>query len=294
MSMFLITALSIGNLAFDNRNFVLQEVKGLESPMLRLPRYNLPAQSGAAISNALYGERAISIKGMVITPDGTPASLSQLVYLTNRSTLINALSYQRDISGNLIPQTMTVTLANGITVTCQVFQDKPLQLAFSQGQPDFEDFQITLVAPDPNLYSATVTSANVGLAVGGGTAVPTHMPISLASSSGGQITVNNNGANTAYPIITLTGPLTNPFIANLTTNQFMQLNMTIGGTASPVVINMTPGVQTILQGTSDVSANKTLNSTFWGLLAGSNSIGFSASAGSGTANASFFPSYSGV
>lgn len=294
MAMFLITALSIDTLVFDNQNFVLEEVKGLESPMLRLPRYNLPAQPGAAISNALYGERAISIKGYVIVPDNTPHSQAQILYLTNRSTLINALSYKRDANSNIIAQTMTVSFINGLSVTAQVFQDKPLQMGFSEGQPDFEQFQLTLVAPDPNLYSINITSVNVGLAVGGGTHVPTPMPISLASSSGGQITVNNGGTNTAYPTITLTGPLTNPFIANLTTNQFTQLNMSIAATDPPVIMNMTPGIQTITQNNNDVSANKTLNSTFWGLLKGNNSIGFSASAGSGTANISFYPSYSGV
>lgn len=300
MAMFLITALSIDTLVFDNRNFVLQDIKGLESPTLRLPRYNLPGQSGAAISNALYGERAISIKGMVITPDGTQAGLSQALYLTNRNTLINALSYKTDINGNLLPQVMTVTFTNGLSVSCQVFQDKPLQMGFSEGQPDFEEFQLTLVAPDPNLYSTIVNSTNIGLAVGGGTRVPTNLPspqsfvLSLAPSSGGQAAINNVGANVAYPTITLTGPLTNPFIANLTTNQFMQLNMSIGATDPPIIINMNPGIQTILQNNADVSANKTLSSSFWGLFKGTNVIGFSASAGTGTANVSFFPSFSGV
>ena len=68
----LITALSIDTLVFDNQNFVLQDVKGLESPALRLPRYNQPAGNGANISNALFGERPIAIKGMVIVPDNVP------------------------------------------------------------------------------------------------------------------------------------------------------------------------------------------------------------------------------
>lgn len=292
MAMFLITALSIDTLVFDNTNFVLQEVKGLESPALRLPRYNLPGSPGAAISNALYGERAIAIRGMVIVPDNTPPSQRLTTYLANRNTLINALSYKRDVAGNLLPQTMTITLSNGVSVTTQVFQDKPLQMAFSEGQPDFEQFQVAMVAPDPNLYSIVQNSTNIGLAVGGGTAVPTHMPLSLAPSSGGQAIITNAGANVAYPIVTLTGPLTNPFIANLTTNQFMQLNMNILASDPPVIINM--AAQTITQNNNDISVFKTLNSTYWGLFRNANIIGFSASSGTGTANVSFFPSFSGI
>jgi len=288
----LITGLSIDTLVFDNQNFVLQGIKGLESPLLRIPRYNLPAQSGAAVSNALYGERAISITGMVITPDGTPHSQSQSIYLANRLTIIDALSYKTSVSGNLLPQTLTITFTNGTMITAQVFQDKPLQMGFTEGQPDFEAFQIMLVAVDPNLYSTIVSSTNISLAAGGGTAVPTPVPISLAASSGGQAIINNPGANVAYPTITLNGPLTNPFIANFTTNQSMQLNMTIALNASPVIINMAN--QTITQNNNDVSANKTLTSVYWGLFREANIIGFSASSGSGTANVSFYPSFSGV
>jgi len=288
----LITALSIDTLVFDNQNFVLQDIKGLESPTLRLPRYNQPAGNGANISNALFGERPLSIKGMVIVPDNIPYSQKLITYLANRNTLINALSYKRDVNGNILSQTMMVTFINGVSVTCQVLQDKPLQMGFSEGQPDFEEFQFTLIAPDPNLYSTVQTSVTIGLAVGGGTAVPTHIPLSLAASSGGQAVVTNAGANEAFPVVTLVGPLTNPFIANLTTNQFMQLNMTILSTDPPVIIDM--NAQTILQNNNDISANKTLNSTYWGLFREANLIGFSASAGSGSANISFFPSFSGV
>lgn len=292
MSMSLLTGLSIDSLVFDNQNFILQEIHGIESPTLRLPRYNLPGANGTAVSNALFAERAISIKGYVNAPDGTPSSLAQSVYLANRRTLINSVAYKRDVNGNLFSQLMTITLMDGTQVTCNVFLDKPLQMGFSIGNTSYEEFQLTFIAPDPNLYSTIQNVTNIGLAVGGGVAVPTAVPLSLASSSGGQAIITNVGTNVAFPVITLVGPLTNPFIANLTTNQYMQLNMVINATDAPVIINM--GAPSIMQNGGDISANRTTFSTYWGLFGGNNTIGFSASAGSGTATVGFYPSYAGI
>lgn len=298
MAMQVITALSLGAINFDQSNYILQDIKGLESPLLRIPRYNLPGSNGAAISNTLFGERAIVIKGTVTVPDNTASNQRIITYLNNRNALINAVSYKRDIFNDLVPLTLTVTLANGVQVTSQVFQDKPLQMGFSMGQPEWEEFQITLVAPDPNLYSTQQSSTTIELASGGGVAIPTNYTppityvLSLAPSSGGQAIINNIGANNAFPLITLTGPLTNPYIANLTLNEFIQLNYTIGINDAPVIIDM--NAQTITQSNNDISQYKTIPSEFWGLFTGNNNIGFSASAGSGNAKVTFFPSFSGL
>ena len=149
----LITGLSIDGLVFDGVNFILQDIKGLEFPSVRLPRYNLPGSSGAYVSNTLYGERAIRIKGVVNAPDG-----SVTTYLSNRNTLINALSFKRDAIDDIVPQIMTVTLANGQVLTTQAYVDTPLAMGFSPDQTDYEEFLITLIAPDPGLYSSTPSS----------------------------------------------------------------------------------------------------------------------------------------
>lgn len=283
-----ITSLSIGSITFGNNNsFFLEEVKGLEFPTVRLPRFNLPGQSGGFISNALYGERAIKMKGIVQSAD-----FSRATYINNRTTLINQLTFIRDVNNNLSGQTMTITLANGQIVTTIVYVDTPLQMGYESDIDHWVEFQVSFVAPDPNLYSTIQSNTTINLAVGGGTAIPTPVPISLLPSSGGSAVITNIGGVTIYPLITLVPPLTNPFISNLTTNQFLELNMTLTVGQPNVLIDM--NAQTITQGGLDVSSNAVAGSSFWGLFPGNNTVGFSATAGSGSCGVSFFPAFLGV
>jgi len=275
------------SITFDGKSYILVNVDGLASPLVRLPRYNLPGSSGAYISNALYGERAIKIKGVVNAPDG-----SRLTYLANRLTLINALAYQTNNAGQILPQTITISLENGTVLTTSGYMDTPLAMGFSEDQMDYEEFQLTLACPDPLLYSQNTISGVVSLPIGGGAAIPTAIPISLGASSGGQLVLVNTGAATVFPTITLTGPLTNPYITNLRTGQFLKFNYTLNTGDLPVVINC--ATQTITQGANVKNGIQSQDSTFWGMLSGSNTIGFSASGGSGTASISFSPAFLGV
>src|ERR1035437_5490976 len=149
------------SISFDGSNYILEEITGLETPKTRLPRYNLPGNSGAFISNALYGERGIVIKGYVNAPDG-----SITTYLANRTNLINVLAYARDNQNVLYPQTLSITLTNGFSLTASVYVDTPLAMGFSPDQTDYEAFQITLVAADPNLYSSTEETSTINLPIG--------------------------------------------------------------------------------------------------------------------------------
>lgn len=171
MSLQTITALSISTpletINFDGSSYILVQVDGLEAPLMRLPRYNLPGSSGAFISNALYGERALKIAGVVNASDG-----KRTTYLTNRSNLISALSLQRDSSNNPIAITVSFTLANRSSYTLSAYQDTPLSMGFSPDQVEFEDFLITLVCPDPNIYSTTLSSTTISLLSGAGMAIP--------------------------------------------------------------------------------------------------------------------------
>jgi len=149
-----------GTLTFDSSNFILQSITGLEYPAIRLPRYNLPGQTGANVSNQLYGERIITIKGVC---NGSNVSS----YLTNRSTISNVLSIARDNNNNLQPLVLSFTLANGNAFTANCYTSKELTLSFGEDQIEWATFQIQLVAPDPSLYSTTSSSNVVTLPVQG-------------------------------------------------------------------------------------------------------------------------------
>lgn len=287
----LITTLTItpyqgASLTFDQENFILSSVKGLESPTVRLPRFNLPGSSGAFISNALYGERAITLTGYVNAPDG-----NRLTYLANRQALIDVLINQVTTSGTIVPLTLTITLETGSTLTCQAYVQKEVTMGFASDQTDWGSFSVGLVSPDYLLYSNQVQSYTVGLPVGGGTAIPTALPASLAPASGGVLTISNNGQPVA-PQIILYPPLTNPYITNETTGGFLAFNYTLNVGDQPLVIDCAS--QTITQGTNTKNGIQSYDSTFWQLAPGDNRIGFSATGGTGTAVISFYPTTLGI
>ena len=283
----LITSVVIDSLIFDGTNYSISNLSGLESPTVRLPRYNLPGTDGAFVSNALYGERAIKITGTINAPDSDP-----LTYLANRTTLINALNFKRDIDNNIVPQLMTITMANGQVLTTQVYVDNPVQMAFSSDKTDYEDFIVTFVAADCNLYGINKNTSTLTYPIEGGTTVPTAIPLSLGSSSGGSIIINNTGSTTTYPIITINAPVINPYIINLTTNKFMQILYTLSEGSEPLVVDC--NTNTIFQGSNDITGIQTQNSTFWGLNSGNNTINYSGTSGSGSISLDYYFSFIGV
>ena len=96
--------------------------------------------------------------------------------------------------------------------------------------------QVTMFCPDPRYFSSTVTTATMtvqpplgrtynrtyNLTYGGG---------SLSSST----TITNAGRWTTYPTITITGPVTNPTVGNITTGQYITINYNLANTDTLVI-----------------------------------------------------------
>src|SRR6266567_4644695 len=112
------------------------------------------------VSNQLYGERVITIKGVC---NGTNVS----TYLANRATITNVLSIARDNNNNLQSLILSFTLANGTSFTANCYTAKELSLAFGEDQIEWTTFQIQLIAPDPSLYSTVSSSSNISLPIQG-------------------------------------------------------------------------------------------------------------------------------
>lgn len=280
----IITALSIDDLVFDNTNFVLQEIQGLEMPIVRLPRYNLPGQSGAFISNALYGERSIKIKGLVNVNTN-----NMTTFLSNRRTVIDNLGFQYDINNRPVARTMTIALIDGRILTTDIFIDTPLQMKFSENQVGYEDFLITAIAPDFRLYLETIMDT-IPFPVIGGVPIPTPIPMSFSYTSGGILTVDNIGVVDVFPIITFHAPLNIPYIINFTSGEFIELNYNVTG--DDVIIDCQN--QTITQGGVDITGVQTSDSVFFTILQGLNDLGFNAIGGSGDCDISFTPAFLGI
>jgi hypothetical protein len=96
--------------------------------------------------------------------------------------------------------------------------------------------QITLFAPDPRYYSATVTTGTMNpQAAPGRTYNRTYNLVYGGGSLTNSLAVVNSGWATTYPTITITGPVTNPQVGNITTGQYLTVNTNLTNTDSLVI-----------------------------------------------------------
>jgi hypothetical protein len=96
--------------------------------------------------------------------------------------------------------------------------------------------QITFFAPDPRYYSATVTTGTMSpQQAPGRTYNRTYNLIYGGGSIGGSLAVVNAGWATTYPTITITGPVINPQVGNITTGQYLVVNTSLTNTDSLVI-----------------------------------------------------------
>jgi hypothetical protein len=245
-------------------------LSGLESPEVRLSSYNNPGAHGQTISNALYGGRVIALQGSVraLTAD---ASLAVAEYRANKQMFAQAVSLQNDSSGFPVTRLLKLALGDGNTYQIPVVTTKFLN---PEQLPTRSVWQLDLTATQWYFESDQLSSATVGLPQAGGSSFPWHFPLSFGGGGGGSTIVTNTGTATAYPTITIPGPVISPVISNSTTGQRIQLNLSLL-TGDTLVIDTE--AHTITQGgaTSKIGAFMT-GSSFWGLAPGANLITYSA------------------
>lgn len=152
--------------------------------------------------------------------------------------------------------------------TAQVRQhEKPVLTRFD----DRADFSLSLLAPDPRRYAATVQTVALVLPIlTGGIAPPLTPPITVTgSTSVSQATLTNAGTVTTYPTLTITGPCPPATIINLTTSEAIR------------VVDAVPAGQTlvidVLAGTAVTGGqSRRVLGSWWGLLPGANEVAFRA------------------
>lgn len=243
----------------------VKNISGLESPSIRLNAYDNPGDHGQTVTNALYGQRQISMQGRV-----SGASTDE--YRANRTALQQAIGLQHDANGYPIFHILKLNL-NGsqyrLETVTQSF-DMPDE------KPTYGRWKLDLIGTKWALESEAVYSATVGLPQPGGLHFPTTYPITWTGSGGGNTTVTNAGTAAAFPVITIQGPVINPVLTNATTGERMALTLTLGA-ADTIVIDMFE--RTIIQGgaTNRMGALVT-GSNFWALVPGENIIYYSADA----------------
>lgn len=132
--------------------------------------------------------------------------------------------------------------------------------------------QITMFCPDPRYYSTPSITASMSPSPAlGRTYNRTYNLTYGGGSLNNAATITNNGSVTTYPVISISGPVTNPTIGNVTTNQYMTINTSLTNTDT-LVIDLAQRLITL----NGVSARNLVagNSTWFGAAPGVSSFMF--------------------
>jgi len=201
--------LTLGN----STPYALYNVQGLDLPAIRSGDVPRPREQGEWIGLDLMAGRLITIVGDMIS-NGTSIESSA-----------------QNLGGAFIPGGTTelplwFQWANLpiLAAMCRTRKNvTPIDLGFSVNA--LASMNLQLFATDPRLYAASQSSScGVGTALGGGV-FPATFPYSFTHGSvAGSIAANNAGNFETRPLLTLTGPLTNPTVYNATTG--WQLTLT--------------------------------------------------------------------
>lgn len=274
----------LGNPA--DRIYLNEPVEGLELPSIRTSRGSNTGQHGGWVGPQFFGQRAVTINGHVFS-----------------DSLIEGRQKRREIQSHL-PLRPT-------TITVRILDDDGMIYTFDAYVVDFKMpilrshikhiFKIELEAADSVIYddaAGSALEATINQAVPGGYQFTSESP-QFGSSfyfSPGQpsTTVTNTSEVTSYPIITITGAVTNPVFTNRTTGKSFRLDGYAVDSTAVTVIDM--GKRTVKLNGGNAFAYAPVDVDWFGLVPGDNLIEFTSGSGGDvtSATASWRPGYWGI
>jgi hypothetical protein len=264
---------------YDNKlGSILREFSGFEFPDVQESIDDVAGPYGAVYVNSKFGRRQMTIQGDIVSPD----------VFTLRRTLSNALR-----------QTGTMKLFKFITYDDLYLQfEGEVVKMVNPYNHQVHTFMIDIVAPDWRFYSQELFSYDIGQTiVRGGISIPSNVPMSLGSPSGGNDAVDNiivnNGNEVTDPIFTLTGPGQDFSIGNVTTGKTFTLSTVLVG-GDTVIIDVRNRTA-IKNGITNVYPD--LAGDLWSLAPGENELRFFIGSGLTIAtnlNFSYRDAYSGI
>jgi hypothetical protein len=263
--------LKINGIEFgDNSKYqIVAPLSGLDQPPIRMGAGEWAGRDGGYVSAQFYGTRVIVVNGFF---KGTSCEDGDNL----RKNLIAALPIRQSLP-------FFVTTFGGRHLFSQTYI-KDFKMDITEGGI-LGKFMITLVAPDPLLYEAGDgvdpdsgwQEAPVYKLVGGGYVTQYDMPVQWTPGTTPTI-VTNAGDVIINPQIVYNGIVTNPIITNVTTNKFVRINITTTQPTDQLIIDMDKRTVTLNGGS--VLSYRTLDSIWWGLNPGNNTISFTSSGGS--------------
>lgn len=238
---------------------VLTEITGFDMPEVRESADNLVQMDGGIHGDFFFGRRPFTMSGRVLP----------IASATDRNAKVTAL--QRAVTALRADAIVKFTPSGGQEQFLAARVQQPLRISGNW----IKEFQIAMVAADPRRYSMVLESSTVAASATagvGGFAFDMAFDIDFGvASPTGQLLVENNGNMDTWPVLTITGPGTNPSIFNASTNQTITFGYTLAAGETLVVDTLNRTVK--LNGVTDrYSALDFLNTEWWPLIPGINDI----------------------
>lgn len=203
--------------------YLQEELEGLSTlPAIRETKGMNIGMDGGWTSAQFYEPRLVTIKGVIANKDVSVVELRrrQLIQILSEKRL--RLEFQTE-AGNLYELDVVVA---GLTM--------PINKVLTSSY-----FKISLRADDPLIYdntSSTGREAILNRSTNASSGFPINFSINFQLGNyESRPTINNFGTSTVYPVITVTGELTNPEIVNITTNEYFKINTTISSGSVAVI-----------------------------------------------------------
>lgn len=236
----------------------LTEVSGFDSPEVRESADDLVGFDGGIHGPFYYSRRPVVLSGSVINQSSSTSrnhALDRLMRATNA------------MRGDAI---LRWTPDGGSPVQTLLRRQQPVRITGAWAKT----FQAPMVAADPRIYSQEVKTQSVsasGIANPSGRGYPETFDVDYGGGSvQGQMFVTNEGSADTYPILTVTGPGTNPAILNYTTGQYVSLFYTLGVGDQMVIDTLNRTI--FVNGQSRYSALDFGRTNWWALQAGENEL----------------------
>jgi hypothetical protein len=179
------------------------------SPAPRAVTESRPSAHGASDDTRFYGPRTMEVVGRVLATD--TASLWPLVDALKGALRLGSwhvLKFRR--AGLTYDERALVRV------------DSPVDIPLVLGSVRMVTFGVSLFAPDPRIYSDTLSSGVYDPTTTGGSSLtfPVTFPVSFGGDdSSATLDVVNEGNIDTPAVFTITGPVVNPVIVNETTGE---------------------------------------------------------------------------
>lgn len=253
------TVATFNDVSDPNYIGVLADVSGMDSPEVRESADDLVQQDGGIHGDFFYGRRPLTLSGIILNPASA----------ADRNARQEKLSRATDaMRGDAV---LTWTPSGGVQQQIAVRRQQPLRVSGAWQK----QFQISLVAADPRIYSSALHTSTVVTSAGSGSAGRSYAKgYAIAYSAVaplGQLLVTNAGTATTYPVIRVYGPGNNPKIYNFTTGQMISLVYSLGS-GDWLTVDTLNRTVLLNDTTSRYSAVDFLNTKWFGMAAGVNDL----------------------